>query len=142
MNLIRVMPAKGQDIMQTSIFLAALISPVMLAAALGMLLNPDGQRATMLAFLDSPPLIYLSGVLAMVAGLAILLYHNVWAADWRVIVTLLGWAGTIGGAARMLSPASVKSVGAAMLNKPWVMTAGGVAWLANAPVLCFYGDFA
>jgi hypothetical protein len=141
LNLIRVMPAKGQDIMQTSIFLAALIGPVMLIAAIGMLLNPGGQRAMMLAFLDSPPLIYLSGVLAMVAGLAIVLYHNVWAADWRVIITLLGWAGTIGGAARMLSPGSVKTVGAAMLNKPWVMTAGGVAWLAIAAVLCFYGYF-
>ena len=128
--------------MQTSIFLAALIGPVMLIAAIGMLLNPGGQRAMMLAFLDSPPLIYLSGVLAMIAGLAILLYHNVWAADWRVIITLFGWAGAIGGAARMLSPGSVKTVGAAMLNKPWVTTAGGVAWLAVAAVLCFYGYFA
>lgn len=128
--------------MQTSTFLAALIGPVMLIAAVGMLLNPGGQRATMLAFLDSPPLIYLSGVLAMVAGLAIVLYHNVWAADWRVILTLFGWAGTIGGAARMLWPAGVESVGKAMLNKTWMMTAGGVAWLAIAAVLCFYGYFA
>ena len=136
------MPAKGQDIMQTSTFLAALIGPVMLVAALGMLLNQTGQRATMLAFLDSAPLIYLSGVLAMVAGLAIVLYHNLWVADWRVIVTLLGWAEAIGGAARILSPASVQRVGATMLNTPWVTTAGGVAWLAIAAVLCFYGYFA
>jgi hypothetical protein len=100
------MPAKGQDIMQTSTFLAALIGPV------------------------------------MVAGLAIVLYHNLWVADWRVIVTLLGWAGAIGGAARILSPASVQRVGATMLNTPWVTTAGGVAWLAIAAVLCFYGYFA
>ena len=128
--------------MQTSIFLAALIGPVMLIAAVGMLLNPASHRAMSLAFLDSPPLIYLSGVLAMIAGLAIVLYHNVWAADWRVIITLFGWAGAIGGAAWMLSPGSVKTVGAAMLNKPWVMTEGGVAWLAIAAVLCFYGYFA
>jgi len=125
--------------MQTSIFLAALIGPVMLVAATGMLLNPASHRAMSLAFLDSPPLIYLSGVLAMIAGLAIVLYHNVWAADWRVIITLFGWAGTIGGAARMLSPGSVKTVGAAMLNKKWVTTAGGAAWLVIAAVLCFYG---
>jgi hypothetical protein len=127
--------------MQTSIFLAALIGPVMLVAATGMLLNPANHRAMSLAFLDSPPLIYLSGVLAMIAGLAIVLYHNVWAADWRVIITLFGWAGIVGGAARMLSPGSVKTVGAAMLNKTWVTTAGGVAWLVIAAVLCFYGYF-
>jgi hypothetical protein len=66
------------------------------------------------------------------------LYHNVWTADWRVI-TLFGWAGVVGGAARMLSPGSVKTVGAAMLNKKWVTTAGGAAWLVIAAVLCFYG---
>ena len=128
--------------MQTSIFLAALIGPVMLIAAIGMLLDQASHRAMSLAFLDSPPLIYLSGVLAMVAGLAIVLYHNVWAADWRVIITLFGWAGTIGGAARMLSPGSVKSVGTALLGKPWVTTVGGVLWLVIAALLCFYGYFA
>jgi len=142
LNLIRVMPAKGQDIMQTSIFLAALIGPVMLIAAIGILLDPVSNRAMSLAFLDSPPLIFLSGVLAMAAGLAIVLYHNVWTADWRVIITLFGWAGTIGGAARMLSPGSVKTVGAALLGKPWVTTVGGVLWLVIAVVLCFYGYFA
>ena len=128
--------------MQTSVFLAALIGPVMLIAAIGMLLDPASNRAMSLAFLDSPPLIFLSGVLAMVAGLAIVLYHNVWAADWRVIITLFGWAGTIGGAARMLSPGSVKTVGAALLGKPWVTTVGGVLWLVIAALLCFYGYFA
>lgn len=128
--------------MQTSIFLAALIGPAMLVAAIGMLLNPASHRAMNLAFLDSPPLIYLSGVLAMVAGLAIVLYHNVWAADWRVFITLFGWAGIIGGAARMVWPGSVKTVGVALLSKPWVTTAGGVLWLVIAAVLCFYGYFA
>jgi hypothetical protein len=128
--------------MQTFVFLAALIGPVMLIAAIGMLLDPASHRAMSLAFLDSPPLIFLSGVLVMVAGLAIVLYHNVWAADWRVIITLFGWAGTIGGAARMLSPGSVKSVGAALLNKPWVTTVGGVLWLVIAALLCFYSYFA
>jgi len=128
--------------MQTSIFLARLIGPVMLVAAVGMLLNSASHRAMSLAFLDSPPLIYLSGVLAMVAGLAIVLYHNVWVADWRVIVTLFGWAGAIGGAARMLFLGSTKTVGETLLRRRWVTTLGGVGWLAVAATLCFFGYFA
>ena len=42
-------------------------------------------------FLRSRALIYLSGVLIHDGGLAIVLTHNVWVADWRVLITLLGW---------------------------------------------------
>jgi hypothetical protein len=38
-----------------------------------------------------PPVVYLSGVLMFVAGLAIVRTHNRWAADWTVLVTLSGW---------------------------------------------------
>ena len=38
-----------------------------------------------------PPVVYLSGVLMFVAGLAIVRAHNRWGADWTVLVTLSGW---------------------------------------------------
>src|SRR6476659_755834 len=38
-----------------------------------------------------PPVVYLSGTLMFVAGLAIVRVHNRWAANWTVLVTLTGW---------------------------------------------------
>ena len=38
-----------------------------------------------------PPVVYLSGVLLFIAGLAIVQAHNVWRRDWTVLVTLSGW---------------------------------------------------
>jgi len=38
-----------------------------------------------------PPVVYLSGVLMFVGGLAIVRAHNHWARDWTVLVTLSGW---------------------------------------------------
>jgi hypothetical protein len=38
-----------------------------------------------------PPVVYLSGTLMFVGGLAIVRAHNHWAADWSVLVTLSGW---------------------------------------------------
>lgn len=38
-----------------------------------------------------PPVVYLSGVLMFVSGLAIVRAHNHWARDWTVLVTLSGW---------------------------------------------------
>ena len=134
------MPAKGQD-MSTSIFLAKLIGPVALVAAIALFLNAPSYRAMALEFLRSPALIYLSGLLTMTAGLAIVLNHNVWGLDWRVIITLFGWAATIGGAVRIAFPDRVRAIGEAMLAKPVTMTVGGALWLAFGAVLCFFGYF-
>jgi len=38
-----------------------------------------------------PPVVYLSGVLMFVGGLAIVRAHNYWVRDWTVLVTLSGW---------------------------------------------------
>jgi hypothetical protein len=38
-----------------------------------------------------PPVVYLSGVLMFVGGLAIVRAHNHWTTDWTVLVTLSGW---------------------------------------------------
>jgi hypothetical protein len=38
-----------------------------------------------------PPVVYLSGVLMFVGGLAIVRAHNHWARDWTMLVTLSGW---------------------------------------------------
>ena len=38
-----------------------------------------------------PPVVYLSGVLMFVGGLAIVRAHNHWVRNWAVLVTLTGW---------------------------------------------------
>ncbi len=50
---------------------------------------------------QTPPVVYLSGVLSFVAGLAIVRWHNVWRRDWTALVTLCGWALMAVGLARM-----------------------------------------
>jgi hypothetical protein len=50
-----------------------------------------------------PPVVYLSGVLMFVAGLAIVRWHNVWRRDWTVLVTLCGWCLLALGLLRMFA---------------------------------------
>ena len=50
-----------------------------------------------------PPVVYLSGVLMFVGGLAIIRTHNHWARDWTVLVTLSGWFGLVLGLFRMFA---------------------------------------
>jgi len=50
-----------------------------------------------------PPVVYLSGTLMFVGGLAIVRAHNHWAADWTVLVTLSGWFFLAVGLFRMFA---------------------------------------
>ncbi len=50
-----------------------------------------------------PPVVYLSGVLMFVAGLAIVRAHNLWQRDWTVLVTLSGWFFLVLGLFRMFA---------------------------------------
>ena len=127
--------------MPTSIFLAKLIGPVLLAIGVGLLVNSAAYRTMAEEGLRSRVLIYLTGVLTMTAGLAVVINHSVWAADWRVIITLLGWLATIGGAVRIVCPQASEKMGGWMLKHPQGLTIGAVFWLAIGAVLCFFGYF-
>jgi uncharacterized membrane protein HdeD (DUF308 family) len=50
-----------------------------------------------------PPVVYLSGVLMFVAGLAVVRAHNLWVRNWTVLVTLTGWFSLVLGLVRMFA---------------------------------------
>jgi hypothetical protein len=138
LNLIRVMPAKGQD-MQTSVFLAKLIGPFALALGLALAVNGAGFRTLAGEFLASPALIFLSGIITLPAGLAVVLTHNVWTADWRVLITLLGWLALITGAIRMIVPQRAAGFGRPVIAKPMTPLIGAAVYLVAGAVLCYFG---
>ena len=123
--------------MSTSKYIARLIGPLFLVMGLGMMAEPDTVRALSAEFLSNLSLIYLAGMLALVAGLAIVNAHNLWVADWRVIITILGWLSVIGGVIRLLFPAQVQRLGAGLIANPHAVIVGGiiVLVLGRHPVL-------
>ncbi|MCK6583103.1 MAG: hypothetical protein L6Q49_08405 [Anaerolineales bacterium] len=48
-----------------------------------------------------PPVVYISGTLMFVGGLAIVRAHNLWGRDWTVLLTLSGWFFLLLGLFRM-----------------------------------------
>ena len=104
--------------MATSIFLAKLIGPVCLVIGIALLINGAAFRTLAGEFLNNPALMFLSGVITLPAGLAVVLTHNVWVADWRVLITILGWLMIVGGLARILVPQRAVAVGRTLLANP------------------------
>jgi hypothetical protein len=125
--------------MASSRYLAKLIGPVFLAIGIGMLLNAPLYRAMGEQFLGSYALIYLSGLLALPVGIAIVLAHNVWTADWRVIVTIFGWLAIIGGVVRIVFPQFVVSIGTAMFSSSALPFVAGIAMVVLGGLLAYFG---
>ena len=72
-----------------------------------------------------PPVVYLSGVLMFVAGLAIVRVHNRWARNWTVLVTLTGWFSGVLGLLRMFAAGAYQR-GAADTSPTTFMVLEGV----------------
>ena len=56
-----------------------------------------------------PPVVYLSGTLMFVGGLAIVRAHNRWSRDWTLLVTLTGWFFLVLGLFRMFAAGDYQS---------------------------------
>jgi hypothetical protein len=125
--------------MQRSIYLAKLLGPVGIAIGVGMLLNAGVFRVLAEQFLASYALIFLSGILTLTVGIALVLAHNVWEGDWRLIITLIGWLAVIGGAFRIIWPQEVADIGSAVIGHGEAFMVGGFVVLVLGCVLSYFG---
>ena len=77
-----------------AIWISKFLGPVILALSIPMIVTPSILQETTRRFLADSPLVLISGILAMTAGLSIVNTHNVWVLDWTLIVTLFAtWLG-------------------------------------------------
>lgn len=125
--------------MEASDFVASLLGPFFVVVGVGMAAAPDQWRTMAGEFLGSRALIFLAGLLAFLPGLAIVLTHNVWVFDWRLIITIIGWLGLIGGTFRLLFPMQVQAIGTAMLGHSGFIRGAGVAVALLGLILASYG---
>ena len=125
--------------LSTSVFLAKLIGPLGLAIAIGLLVNAAGYRAMAEEFLTSRALTFLAGVITLPAGLALVLTHNVWAADWRVVITLIGWLLIVSGIIRIVAPQQALAWGRAAARNPVTFKIGAAIWLLIGALFCYFG---
>ncbi len=125
--------------MPTSIFLARLLGPILLVPGLGLLFNPRGFRTIAAEVLGSLTLVYLFGVMDFATGLAIVLTHNVWTANWRVLITLIGWLMLLRGAARILIPDTIMGYAAKLVRNKQFYLVSGIVLIILGLVLCYFG---
>jgi hypothetical protein len=125
--------------LSNSIFLAKLIGPFSLALGFGVLFNRAAAQAVLDEFIRNRAVLFLAGLITFPAGLAIVLTHNVWVADWPVIVTIVGWLTMFSGATRIVAPEGAIRYGRRAYERPGGALFGAAVWIALGAVLTFFG---
>ncbi len=129
--------------MNTSRSLARLIGPILLVIGIGMafglMMEGAGYSSVLREFIANRALIFLTGILTLLAGVAIINAHNVWVPDWRVIVTVLGWLLVLRGIMLLVFPLTVQVFGDRVAMSQAGITAGAALTFVLGAILCIMG---
>ncbi len=125
--------------MQTSIFIAKLLGPIFVLVGIAILVRPKAFRVLLREFIESHVMMYLAGFLGLLSGLALVLTHNVWVFDWRLIITLIGWATIVRAIVTIFQPQQIVSMGSKLLEHRGVFFGAAVIDLVIGLVLSYFG---
>ncbi|MFC1748441.1 hypothetical protein ACFL2V_06495 [Pseudomonadota bacterium] len=110
--------------MAESIFFAQIFGPFYVVASLGILFNSKRVTKAAQDIMHSDALMYVSGLIALLLGLFIISIHNVWVADWPVIITIIGWAAAVKGTIMMVLPGAMAKFTKKSLKETFYMVGG------------------
>lgn len=96
--------------MEMSLFFAKFLGPWFIIMGIGILFNLKNYQKLIEDFFNNSALIYLGGLMALIFGLLTVLFHNLWAADWFVIITIFGWLSIIKGVWLIVFPKSAVKI--------------------------------
>lgn len=93
--------------MELSVLVAKIAALVYLSAGVGALFATVNYNKVIEEFQKSTSLSYLAGFMALVIGMLLVNYHNVWEWNWTVLITIIGWAGVLKGMVLIAFPGAI-----------------------------------
>ena len=128
--------------METSIFIARIFGLCYLILGAGLVFNRKVFGQVMDDFCKNAALLFYGGLLALVIGVVIILTHNVWVANWTVIITIIGWVALIKGIWIIIFPNTVSKFMQAYQKNENLLIVHSIFALIFGAVLTFFGFFA
>lgn len=87
--------------METSLFLAKAIGLYFVLFSLFILIRHKALADIMREITAQPGFMLISGIITLVLGILLVISHNVWVSDWRIIITIIAWLIFVSGIIRL-----------------------------------------
>lgn len=94
----------GELKMDISIFLAKAIGFYYIIMSLSFFIKKRKLKLQIINMMNNPGLVLATGFIVLIMGILIVVSHNIWTKDWRVIITIMGWMILIKGINVILFP--------------------------------------
>ena len=93
-----------------------------MAFAIIFLINPKSLDR-LYSYLEDEKFVFIIGFFSFIIGLITILLHNVWVANWSIMVTIFGWIALIKGISRIAftTEFTINSKRINSINIRWVL---------------------
>jgi hypothetical protein len=121
------------------VFIARLVGPLFVVLGLGCLINQTAYADMIGQAVLVPVVIYMSGLMSFLAGVAMLNGYHAWTVDWRIIITILGWLLVVAGIIRIMLPVAAVVLAITVYSEGYAMAIAGIIILIIGSFLSFKG---
>jgi hypothetical protein len=90
--------------MDVSKFLAKVIGIYFIVITFGMFVNMQQFMINVNHLITNDALMFVTGFFTLVLGILMVVSHNIWQWNWRVIITLVAWISLLKGASIIFYP--------------------------------------
>ena len=96
--------------MDVSIFLAKLFAIYFVVIGIALLTSKEYFKQAAIELVDHKGLSLLTAIITLIMGALLVLFHNIWVADWRVVITILCWLTLVKGVVRVWFPGHMRKM--------------------------------
>ena len=125
--------------MTTSIFLAKVIGLYYIIISVAFIAREERLKRIILDMINVPSVMLLSGFVALIMGILLIVSHNIWVADWRVIITIVGWMAFLKGISIILFPQILGDISTEWMKNKFAYYATFLLVFIMGFILIYYG---
>lgn len=125
--------------MDTSKFLARVIGIYMVIVSSGFLINLKELTDHVQNMINNPELMFITGFFTLIIGILLVVSHNIWQLNWRLIITIIAWLVLLKGASLVFYPRFLDALSEQFIRNPTVAYVSIVIDLIIGLVLIYFG---
>ena len=125
--------------MSLSVFLAKAIGLYYVLISLAFLVNKTRLRALMIETINTPASLLLSGFIALIIGIMLVVSHRLGVGDWHVLLTIVGWLALLKGLTLMFCPQVLVTLSLKWMQNEVAYTLTFLLTLFLGIVLLYFG---
>lgn len=125
--------------MDTSKFLAKVLGGYLIIVSTAMIVNMPQFITNVNNLINNAGLMLVSGFFTLIIGLLMVMSHNVWQWNWRVIITIFGWLALLKGASLVIYPQFLDQLSLLFISNTNAAFIGAGIDLILGLVLSYFG---